>query len=209
MDFFLDGVKYAGRVEMAAFGLNRFIFGENDKSEAVEITIEDRRKLNNLCKALDKAFYGMDGDISYSYHLDMMKIKDATLSDIVIGITAVEERTRNGNTPNQIPINPSILIRREQVNNSYRKNDMTKVTTLVSLLSELKQFITVDLKDKLFNGSSINNTTLRALLPEIISRAPVTPRGSRAAASFGGRRTKRNKCANRSKRSKHTKRRKH
>jgi hypothetical protein len=201
----LDGVKYAGRVEMAAFGLNRLLFGsnknknENKKQKAEEITTKKPLTFQDFYNALNMNFYGMDRDIQYRYHLDMNKLLNATLSEIVIGITAFQGRPRTGNEINVIPDNPSIFIYRMQVD---RVNDKIAVNTndLIGRLNDLKEFIIVKLDNKEKEGT----TRLRDIVSlKHTSGDPRTPRGRR---SSGGRRTKRTK---RSKRSKHTCRRKH
>lgn len=189
---------------MAAFGLNRLLFGENE-NENEKPAVENMQKpltFQDFYKALDKDFYGMDNGVLYKYHLDMNKLRNATLSDIVNGITTVENRDRKGTTPNQIANNPSITINQYKVTNPNGevKDNMIE---LINRLSELKQFIIVD------NNEIVDTTRLSDLLPKPTSRAPVTPR------RFGGRhtkhakRSKRSKHTKRSKRTKHTMRRKH
>lgn len=211
MDCFLDGVKSAGRVEMAS-GLAGYVnsfFGDNENENEKPDADMNKKPLTfqDFYDALNKVFYGKDDGIQYRYHLDMNNLRNATLSDIVIDINVVEGRARSGNTPNQIPANrsanPSILIKREPVTKANGVvNDKVQIIELINRLSTFKQFII-----EKFNSGVEQKTRLRDLLQhKIISRAPVTPRRS------GGRRTKRakrSKHTKHSKRSKHTRRRKH
>ena len=202
MDCFLDGVKYADKVEMAAFGLNRLLFGsnknENEKQEAEEIEHEDPRiTLKKFYDALSKPFLSKDGTVQYRYQLNMGKLGDATISNIVDGISQFENRPRKTN----ILTETSISITRDPAPYAIITSG-DEVNQFVSILSELKQFLIANTENNVFN----KNARLADLLPALPSRAPVTPRGR------GGRRTKRAKHTRhtkRSKRTKQTRRRKH
>jgi hypothetical protein len=231
MDCFLDGVKYAGRVEMSFFsGVKKRLFGQADTSESNtsqaeanqpggEIPMYQRKQLKNFYDMLIMPFFGKgkgnDDKITYEYRLYATKLNNATLSQIVQGITEFQYRNINTNVLNEK--NPSIKIDRTKVD-VYIYND-EQVNKFVDLLGRLKIFIAEDIKDKTFNGLSVKETPLHVLIdiPKP-SRAAVTPKRSRYAqaqdpsqVSTGGRRNKRHhtKRAKRSKRSKHTRRRKH
>ncbi len=207
----MDGVKYAGRVEMSlGFGFNRMLGwneNENEKpeAEAEEIEHEDpRMTLKKKYDPLKMPFRGMDGTVVYSYQLNMGKLGDATILDVIQGITDFQKRPTT-NILNER--NPSISITRKLVRNPVPDATVTsgeQVNQFASMLTSLKDFLIANTENNVFN----KNATLASLLPAPPSRAPVTPRGR------GGRRTKRAKRAKRhhtkrAKRSKHTRRRKH
>jgi len=207
MDCFLDGVKYAGRVEMSlGFGFNRMLgWNENEKpeAEAEEIEHEDpRMTLKKLYDPLKMPFRGEDGTVVYSYQLNMGKLGDATILDVIQGITDFQERPTT-NILNER--NPSISITRVLVRNPVPDPTVTsgaQVNQFASMLTSLKNFLIANTENNVFN----KNATLASLLPAPPSRAPVTPRRK------GGRRTKHAKHhhrTKRAKRSKHTHRRKH
>ena len=176
---------------MAAFGLNRLLFGSNEKQEAEEIEHEDPRiTLKKFYDALSKPFLSKDGTVQYRYQLNMRKLGDATISNIVDGISQFENRPRKTN----ILTETSISITRDPAPYAIITSG-DEVNKFVSILSELKQFLITNTENNVFN----KNATLANLLPAPPSRAPVTPRGR------GGRRTKRAKHTRHTKRSKRTK----
>ena len=222
MACFLDGVKYAGRVGMAS-GLAGYVnsfLGWNNKPDPSEITSDDRRLLTKIYDTLNGvlfvdwgrgSLYDRKHDSLYEYFLDMKKLNNTTILQILFGIEQIEERSRHRDTPDVIKITgPSgttpiiglikgnIISPDEAHEPGFQK--APPLQGLINLLFELKNFIRDDLRYKKSNdseykfktfkvkdnkGSTIDvkdvGDTTLATLLLRSSNGPTTPRGSRPA----------------------------
>jgi len=239
MDCFLDGVKYAGRVEMnnsRTFGkkfINVFRSMCSTREKEEPFNADDGDKLFHLVERLKMPFINDHPNDNNVYGLVMNDFNKLTIGDQVdripkyINIVNGDKGKVNGkvitssytelSTTKSPYITPDlefgITMLREKSN---ANKDLTTWNTYTTYLLQYVDFIK-SISCKTYDGTNIYQLTLdklplepkQAPLEFKQSRAPVTPRRR------GGRRTKRTKHhrrtkrAKRSKRSNHTRRRKH
>jgi len=235
----MDGVKYAGRVEMSNpnnttfFG--KFVKGIRSTAKKVcgmrgnnnsKFNEKDRVDLVELVKSLQTPFINHDKSDRNVYKLNMSKFLGLSIDQQkeLIGqyVYKADEHPLEVVNDNKlalygkdVPFLPSEHFGIEASPIGYNENLPTWKIYREYLLKYLTFIDTISCKK--YGELEVSNQPLRSLpwAPPGSSKAPVTPRGKRpaqASVSSGGRRTKRTKHHRRTKRTKrsnHTKRRKH